>query len=821
MMLLASSVCLTSMLAATADDSNPEEQRSVDSSSAEENLQRRSRAKSGASAGHNKPEVQPAGAEGKKKGKADAKQRERQEEDDKGTRKNKNEEQHGEEDGSSPRPRCAQTSETPSMAPLASLLALVYVPAFATLCGRLAAGLCTKEYEDAVDVGDFRRRKGTSYMYVFGLYAKRWADRLCHTEEWRVPSGRSTRLLVEHLLRLWSSVPYVPMLVCPSSLFPYNPTLPWPKRENLKKGDLLRDVLDTGILTVAGVGGASLSSGQVQLTVAKDRGDEGNYNRAEPTGFFPDYLRAIADTIEKQYNAPIRVRWLFYPSVESAQAGVLRGEAHMTDIYFLLAHSTPGEPQPLAHFYSTCPVVGSPVLLIVRESPSFAGSEIRDLVSLNRSISRAKTAETTQLLAAEKELSETAADRQIVFVSSELATTVRHCLSPLALTGFAEDSSQAAQLVLDGNALAVITTGVLPRLHPLLRVVSAHILLGKGAWIERTYSVECVEEEHGLDLSAYARERQPEEMKRVYGGSADASGSNASAQVNFGVVLSESVYVCRVSSCFRLRNACCQVPLADTAPLRADPARKPVKRVHTETGYILRARALPPTTQVRVQLQLAEVFLLRGDINAFIHTRGPRRKACLSTLASPARASRPEGTRVYVEDICAGNCTHLSPQRSVKGPPPKIYGNFPPTRRGQHVVKPGSCSSHFLHAATAIEIPGGMQRHTVSSRFLRQQKGPSKGKYTLRQARPIPPGVRAVRLSRDSAYTEASPRVHTPSRLVGPSQLLLAPPELLRRLLLLHFGRRNRARQSAEGTLVLSETRHMRRAPPNGNNSRS
>lgn len=109
-------------------------------------------------------------------------------------------------------------------------------------------------------------------------------------------SSTGTRALVEHLLRLWDSVPYVPVLVCPSSLFPFAPSLPWPKKAKLREGDLLKDVLRTGTLIVASVGSGTISRGKLRLVFAQDRGDEGNYNPVEPTGISPQNIATQRDT---------------------------------------------------------------------------------------------------------------------------------------------------------------------------------------------------------------------------------------------------------------------------------------------------------------------------------------------------------------------------------------------------------------------------------------------------------------------------------------------------------------------------------------------
>lgn len=98
-------------------------------------------------------------------------------------------------------------------------------------------------------------------------------------------------------------------------------------------------------------------------------------------------MRLIASTIGRHYGGvEISVQWVLFPSAQLAQRAVLEGQAHLTDIYFFLGQpstSMPnqrgaggkdeggGEPQrhgqPLLYFYPTCPVVGAPVELIVRE----------------------------------------------------------------------------------------------------------------------------------------------------------------------------------------------------------------------------------------------------------------------------------------------------------------------------------------------------------------------------------------------------------------------------------------------------------------------
>nr|CEL67345.1 TPA: hypothetical protein BN1204_031460 [Neospora caninum Liverpool] len=316
-----------------------------------------------------------------------------------------------------------------------------------------------------------------------------------------------TRVLVEHLLRLWNAVPYVPMLVCPSSMFPYAPTLPWPRQENLRDGDVLRDVLSTGTLTVAGVGSAAVSQSSLTVVAARNRGEEGNYNRPEPTGFFPQYMRLIAATIGAHYDSPISVHWLFYPSVEEAQRAVLNGQAHMTDIYFLLGQSTPGEPQPLMDFYATCPVVGSPALLILRDE-SHDDHQSTTATKQPGSV-KANTLSKNELLNLNRRIENAEEDweRTVVFVSQDLANTVQHSLSPKAMLYFTKNLESALKMVNDWEAAAVMTTGIIPPLPPSLKVVDAHLLLAKGAWIERTNALECMEDEHDNLVMKYAEKR--------------------------------------------------------------------------------------------------------------------------------------------------------------------------------------------------------------------------------------------------------------------------------------------------------------------------
>ena len=89
---------------------------------------------------------------------------------------------------------------------------------------------------------------------------------------------------------------------------------------------------------------------------------------AVPLGFFPDYLRAIWRIIGHRYGASVSLSFRFYPSVEAAQAAVIRGEADMTDIYFLLSHRNQVIRNPLSALYMTCPVIGAALLVYTREN---------------------------------------------------------------------------------------------------------------------------------------------------------------------------------------------------------------------------------------------------------------------------------------------------------------------------------------------------------------------------------------------------------------------------------------------------------------------
>ncbi|PFH38675.1 hypothetical protein BESB_010170 [Besnoitia besnoiti] len=332
------------------------------------------------------------------------------------------------------------------------------------------------------------------------------------------------------------------MLVCPSSLFPYAPTLPWPKKERLQRGDLLRDVLSAGTLRVAGVGSTAVSLGPMTIVAAQNRGEEGNYSSPEPTGFFPQYMRMIAGIIGSHYGSTVTVQWLFYPSVEEAQQAVLRGQAHMTDIYFLLGQSTPGEPQPLMDFYATCPVVGSPALLILREDQVAENPGAPGMPAKQPATNSASSLDKHALLNLNRRIDNTSDERErkVVFVSRDLANTVQHSLSPKALLHFAADLDSAISMVRDGHAAAVFTTGVVPPLSPPMTVVNAHLLLAKGAWIERTHALECMEEEHENGLTAYAQEKASEGTSKLESAHAPEAISSVTLSLIFGGVIAVS-----------------------------------------------------------------------------------------------------------------------------------------------------------------------------------------------------------------------------------------------------------------------------------------
>lgn len=88
---------------------------------------------------------------------------------------------------------------------------------------------------------------------------------------------------------------------------------------------LLKEVLDTGILKVAALG-------------PYDWADSGNYTNSPPTGFWPMFLEAVVEELNKAYpNHDIQLERVWNAGSDATLALVESEQAHMSEPYFLVS----------------------------------------------------------------------------------------------------------------------------------------------------------------------------------------------------------------------------------------------------------------------------------------------------------------------------------------------------------------------------------------------------------------------------------------------------------------------------------------------------
>jgi hypothetical protein len=97
---------------------------------------------------------------------------------------------------------------------------------------------------------------------------------------------------------------------------------------------LLADVLQTGKLRVAGV--------QWKLLPAADY----KTNGAAPTGFWPEYMNAIAKAMTNHYGKTISVERVYYPNSDLVNQAVANGtDVHMSEPYYYLGGFHDSKPR--------------------------------------------------------------------------------------------------------------------------------------------------------------------------------------------------------------------------------------------------------------------------------------------------------------------------------------------------------------------------------------------------------------------------------------------------------------------------------------------
>ncbi|KAL8270716.1 hypothetical protein Esti_005372 [Eimeria stiedai] len=323
-----------------------------------------------------------------------------------------------------------------------------------------------------------------------------------------------SRQLTRHLLPLWGQgEAYVPLLVCAPSIPAGDDAFPsssqWPPKEVLQPDDLLFQILarqTVRVASLAHVRGSSLS--------LLFKGAGGDYTAEPPTGFFPDYLRALLRTIGQKYGVSLKAEYLFFPDVETAQAAVAVGLADLTDIYFLHAHNNKqlsaerlgalaiNTSNPLSFLYMACPVVGAAVFVYTAHEKA---SSLEDIVyALSRADAELKT---------EKDKShEPTFKTTVIAASQELKQTIAPVLPSSTTIEVEENAGKALKAVAAGDALAAFFLGAtapdsLPQGVFLNK--GADIILAKGAWIRRSVTTKCLRREHGNDLKGQLSSNQP------------------------------------------------------------------------------------------------------------------------------------------------------------------------------------------------------------------------------------------------------------------------------------------------------------------------
>ncbi|OEH79322.1 hypothetical protein cyc_05908 [Cyclospora cayetanensis] len=330
-----------------------------------------------------------------------------------------------------------------------------------------------------------------------------------------------SRELTDYLLPLWELDNfYVPVLVCGPTVPPPAPSvwgmpapvgghssLPWPKRNSLLPDDLLQQILLTGTVRVAGIGRTDEEG-----FLKSNKGAAGNFTENPATGFFPDYLRSIWKVISRRYGVNVTVTYLFYNSVEEAQAAVAVGDADMTDIYFLLAHKNSqtvtkdsvafNTANPLSFLYMTCPVVGAVLFTYTRdgETDTFGGL-IDALTSAYNEVQLPEECLLPPFLALVR--TESGKNIAVVVSTEELRSAVEPILPDWTLIHVVDSMASALNAVAKGEAFAAFAlgpSGIVPPPPGVSLREGIDVILAKGSWIRRSRGVKCLTREHFNDL---------------------------------------------------------------------------------------------------------------------------------------------------------------------------------------------------------------------------------------------------------------------------------------------------------------------------------
>ncbi|KAL8452893.1 hypothetical protein Emed_001191 [Eimeria media] len=306
-----------------------------------------------------------------------------------------------------------------------------------------------------------------------------------------------SRQLTRHLLPLWGqSEAYVPLLVCAPSIPAGDDGFPsssqWPAKEALQADDLLYQILARKTVRVAGLGrgtGNSLS--------LPSKGVGGDYTTDPPI--------ACPSQVGWKYGVSLKAEYIFFPSVETAQAAVAAGLADVTDVYFLQAHNndklTPKQlgglalntSNPLSFLYMTCPVVGAAVFVYT------AHQEVSSFEDIVYFLSKAQVELETN---GEKPHGPTS-KITVIAASQELKKTIAPVLPSCTVIEVEENAKKALQAVAVGDALAAFFLGATaPSSVPQGVYLNggADIILAKGAWIRRSVTTKCLQREHANDL---------------------------------------------------------------------------------------------------------------------------------------------------------------------------------------------------------------------------------------------------------------------------------------------------------------------------------
>jgi len=106
---------------------------------------------------------------------------------------------------------------------------------------------------------------------------------------------------------------------------------PWPSASNAE--GLLADVLQTGKLRVAGV--------------KWSKGGAADYitNPSAPTGFWPEYMNAIANAMSSHYGQTITVQRVYYDNSDLVNKAVANGTVHMSEPYYVASGFHDSKPR--------------------------------------------------------------------------------------------------------------------------------------------------------------------------------------------------------------------------------------------------------------------------------------------------------------------------------------------------------------------------------------------------------------------------------------------------------------------------------------------